>query len=265
MIAWSQLFPQPLTLLAQHWPLIGLGFLGAVLGNATAIGGGLVFIPIMIFIYRLPPVDSLLLALATQAFGMTSGALSWLDVGGIPRRALALAAPAALLGAAASVFVFHPNGLLVKGLFGPVSILIGCLTLYLLDRHAEQLEVPRGADPALFVATLLGGMLTGWVAIGVGELVAAFLMLRYGLHPKRAIGLGVVLLSLSSIFLTLLHSMRGGIPWEMAVFLLLGAVFGARFGPFLCQRVSVRTLKLVFAAVAIIDGSLFVWQYLRTL
>lgn len=263
-VAWRM--PHPATALGEHWPLIGVGFLGAMIGNATAIGGGLVFIPVMMLIYQVPPVESLMLALATQAFGMTSGAVSWTKMGALPgRQALGWILPASLLGATFSTFVIHPNSLLVKGLFGPVSILIGVTVLYLLKQRGERDEIPAGAGPALTVIGFLGGLLTGWVAIGVGELLAAFLMLRYRLHPEKSIGLGVVALSVTSIYLALLHTLRGAIPWEMAAFLALGAVFGARFGPFLCQWVRVRTLKLAFAAVAIVDGALFVWQYWRTL
>lgn len=263
-LVFSLSFPDPGELMARNWPLILVGFLGAVIGNATAIGGGLVFIPVMVFVYKVSPLDSLLLALATQAFGMTSGAVGWLHLGGIPRRSLGTVLTAALLGCTVSSLIIRPSSLLVKGLFGPVSILIGVVTLYLLDRHAEEQEVPSKARASLFAVALLGGMLTGWVAIGVGEVLAAFLMVRYRLYPGRAIGLGVLALSVSSIYLTILHSWLGGIPWDLAVFTVLGCVFGARCGPFLCQLVSVRTLKLVFSAVAIIDGGLFVWQYLRT-
>jgi len=53
----------------------------------------------------------------------------------------------------------------------------------------------------LCLISLLGGLITGWVAIGEGEIIAAFCMLAYGLDANRAIGLGVVLLSINSILL----------------------------------------------------------------
>jgi len=98
----------------------------------------------------------------------------------------------------------------------------------------------------------------------VGEVVAAYLMLVCRMRPERAIGLGVVLLAGISIFLTVVHTSAGRVPWEMAAFLGYGCVFGARLGPFLCQWVSVRWLKLIFATIAIVDGALFVWQSMRS-
>ena len=48
-----------------------LAFLTASVANATAIGGGFLFMPLFIFIYQLAPVMALKLSIATQAFGMT--------------------------------------------------------------------------------------------------------------------------------------------------------------------------------------------------
>ena len=265
LAAYLWLAPEPVALAGRYWPLVVVGFCGAVLGNATAVGGGLVFVPVMIFAYRLDPVASLQLALVSQAFGMTSGAVGWLRRGAVPLGLLPVAIPAMLAGATFSTLVVRPNPTLVKGLFGPVSILVGLLVLYLLDHHGEgAAAVPRRALLPLAGVALAGGVLTGWVAIGEGEVVAAFLMLAYGLAAERGIGLGTVLLSANSIYLAILHAtLVGGVPWEMAAFTILGCTFGGRLGPFLAQRVSPRRLRVTFAVIAIADGSLFVWQAIR--
>jgi uncharacterized membrane protein YfcA len=260
-LAWWWLgFREPLALLREHGALVAVGFAVAVLANATAIGGGLFFIPILVFGYGLSPVVALQLSIAGQAFGMTSGALGWLRRGVVPRDALRTCIAPVLLGASVSSLLLHPSPALVKGLFGPVSIGLGALTLWLLEPRAARAGPPAGGWPLRAVAAA-GGLVSGWVAIGAGELVAAFLMLAHGVRPDRAIGLGVVLLSAASLWLCAVHMLwLGGIPWEMACFLVLGTVFGARLGPWLGQRVAPRRLKQAFGVVAILDGLLFVAQ-----
>jgi uncharacterized membrane protein YfcA len=259
-------FPEPLALAARNWPLVLVGLAGAILGNATAVGGGLVFIPALVFVWGLGPVEALKLSLVAQSVGMTSGALGWLRRGEVPLAALAPTVPPLIAGALVSTFLIRPQPLLVKGLFGPVSIAVGLLTLYLLEHRSRCREVPRAAYPGLAVVSLAGGMLTGWVAIGEGELIAAFLMLRHGLDPRRGVGLGTALLSINSILLALLHAfVLGGVPWEMAAFVMLGCAWGGRLGPFLAQWVGPHRLKIAFAAIAIADGTLFVVQFLRSL
>ena len=109
--------------------------------------------------------------------------------------------------------------------------------------------------------SFLGGLVTGWVAIGEGEIVAAFCMLAYQLDANRALGLGVVLLAINSVFLALLHALVfGGVPWDMAIFTMLGVLWGGRLGPFVAQWFSLRTAKKVFAVIAILDGALILLQ-----
>jgi hypothetical protein len=53
----------------------------------------------------------------------------------------------------------------------------------------------------LFLSVFFGGMITGWVAIGEGELVSALLMLVYQFSSAVSIAVGVVLLAVNSIYL----------------------------------------------------------------
>ena len=123
------------------------------------------------------------------------------------------------------------------------------------------MELPVNAHIPIVLVSFIGGMITGWVAIGEGEIIAAFCMLAYGLNANRAIGLGVVLLSLNSLLLALVHALYfGGVPWDMAVFTMLGVLWGGRLGPFLAQWISPRTTKKVFAFIALLDGFMITLQ-----
>lgn len=269
MIAWCAVYfsvaPQPMTLLSHNWVFIIVGFFGALLGNISAVGGGIVFIPAMLFLFHLPPVDALKIALASQCFGMTSGAIGWAQKRVIPMRALWLTVPGLLLGSAIGSLVIRPNALLIKGLFGPVSITLGILALLLARRGTAPdapTTIPARATGPLLLTSLVGGLITGWIAIGEGEVVAALLMLAYGLNVSMCIGLGVLLLSINSIFLTTIHQFfLGGIPWSIAIFTGLGCVFGGRLAPALSKRTNPIVLKSIFATIAIADGMLFIVQY----
>jgi uncharacterized membrane protein YfcA len=270
VIVWTtgyfSLAHDPVALFKKNWVFISVGFCGALLGNISAVGGGIVFIPVVMFVFHLPPVTALKVALASQSFGMTSGAIGWIQKRVVPLRALKLTVPGLLIGSCISSLVIHPSALLVKLLFGPVSILLGVLTIVLSRRavkSAAPMEIPPNATVPLFIISLVGGLITGWIAIGEGELVAALLMLVYRLNVATCIGLGVLLLSINSIFLTLLHQfLLGGIPWHIAAFTGLGCVFGARLAPYLSRRSNPMVLKTIFAVIAICDGILFIVQYM---
>lgn len=265
-IGYFCLADEPIALLKRNWVFIPVGFCGAVLGNISAVGGGIVFIPVVMFFFHLPPVTALKIALASQSWGMTSGAIGWIQKSVVPLRTLKLTVPALLIGSSISSLVIHPSALLVKLLFGPISILLGVLTI-VLSRRAKKTpalaEIPSNASAPLFIISFIGGLLTGWIAVGEGELVAALLMLCYGVDATICIALGVVLLSINSIFLTLIHQFfLGGIPWDIAAFTGLGCVFGARLAPYLSRHSNPMMLKTIFAIIAVCDGILFIVQYL---
>jgi uncharacterized membrane protein YfcA len=257
-------FAHPAAVVAAHWELFFVGIAGGFVGNLTAIGGGVVFIPVLLLVYRVDPVSALKLSFVTQAVGMTSGASGWIQRGDVPLRALRWTAPSLFIGAGIATFVLHPSAALVKLVFGPVSILAGLATLVTLRRQSAERDIPAGARIPLFLVSIVGGLISGWVAIGEGEIVAASCMLGCGLSANRAIGLGVVLLSINSIFLGLLYTfVFGGVPWEMAAFTCLGVLWGGRLAPFLAQRISLRGIKIAFAAIAIVDGTLIAVQAAR--
>jgi uncharacterized membrane protein YfcA len=254
-------FPDPIGLAASNWPLIIVGVFGAFIGNATAIGGGIVFIPVLMFAYQVDPVSALKLAFVTQAVGMTSGASGWLRRGEVPLSLLKWTVPSLIIGTMISTFLIHPQPMLVKGLFGPIAFIAGLLTLITLDRKGGRMELPAHACIPIVLVSFIGGMITGWVAIGEGEIIAAFCMLAYGLNSNRAIGLGVVLLSLNSLLLAFVHALYfGGVPWDMAAFTMLGVLWGGRLGPFLAQWISPRATKKGFACIALLDGLMITLQ-----
>lgn len=265
-VVYFSLAQEPLALLKKNWVFIPVGFCGAILGNISAVGGGIVFIPVMMFIFHLPAVTALKVALASQSWGMTSGAIGWIQKRVVPLRALKLTVPGLLAGSCIGSLVIHPSALLVKLFFGPVSILLGVLTIVLSKRakqSAPRTDIPEKATFPLLIISLIGGLITGWIAIGEGELVAALLMLYYGVSAPICIGLGVLLLSINSIFLTLIHQFcLGGIPWDIAAFTGFGCVFGARLAPYLSRKSNPMVLKTIFAVIAICDGILFIVQYL---
>lgn len=258
-------FPKPLELFLSNWPLIFLGVIGAIIGNMTAIGGGIVFIPVLMFVYKLDPVSSLKLAFVTQAVGMTSGATGWIQRKEVPLSLLKWTVPSLLIGTFIATFIVHPSPLLVKSLFGPVSLIVGALTLITINRKENLDSLPQKAFVPVFLISIVGGIITGWVAIGEGEIIAAFCMLVYGLNASKSIGMGVVLLAINSIVLALLHAFYfGGVPWDLAAFTMLGVLWGGRMGPYISQRFAQLNIKRFFGWIALLDGAIILFQVIRS-
>lgn len=270
-VAWVCVFllieKQPVLAISENWSLMLVGFAASIVANISAIGGGIVFIPAMMFLYSFPPIVALKVALGTQSIGLVVGSVSWLRTGLVPLRALRFALPGLFIGSTISSLIIHANAMLIKGIFGPVSILLGLLALLSLrkDITAGHNDIPFSARWPLFFVSIVGGLITGWVSIGEGEVVAALLMLAYGVSAPKSIALGVVLLAINSVYLTFNHIVfLGGIPWHVAIFTIGGAIYGAWLTPSLSRWLSVRVMKIIFANIAILDGFLFIYQCWRS-
>ena len=116
----------------------------------------------------------------------------------MPLSLLKWTVPSLIVGGMISTFLIHPQPMLVKGLFGLIAFIAGLLTLITLDRKGVRMELPANALVPVMLISLVGDLITGLVAIGKDEIIAAFCMLAYGLNANRAIGLGAVLLSITS-------------------------------------------------------------------
>ena len=247
-----------------------VAFFAASVANATAIGGGFLFMPLFIFVYKLAPAVALKLSIATQAFGMTSGALAW-GRKYIDKKAFILASSASILGVWVATYLWFVSSSYIKPLFALISLgvffaLILEMRLKVVD---EQLTTKFSLNVTAFFFiffAFFGGLITGWTAIGVGEVVALYLLFFYRLRLDIAIGTGVAVLAVSSIAGLMFHLYLGGIPWELLAFTVPGVILGGRYGAKMAKHIESEVkqaashnmikkspLKLIFAFVILID------------
>ena len=247
-----------------------VAFFAASVANATAIGGGFLFMPLFIFVYKLAPAVALKLSIATQAFGMTSGALAW-GRKYIDKKAFILASGASILGVWVATYLWVAPSNYIEPLFALISLgvffaLILEMRLKVVD---EQLTTKFSLNVTAFFFiffAFFGGLITGWTAIGVGEVVALYLLFFYRLRLDIAIGTGVAVLAVSSIAGLMFHLHLGGIPLELLAFTVPGVILGGRYGAKMAKHIESEfkqsashniikksPLKLIFAVVILID------------
>jgi len=267
-------FEAPWSVLAQNWFITPVAVLAATFANATAVGGGFVFVPLFLFGLDLTALQSLKLSLASQAFGMTSGALGWSRTFILPGPLLAAGLTSGA-GMAIGTFVLPADASMIKGIFGWVALGIAA-ALALEMRFGDRQVLLRiesrsfARDAGYGLACLVGGVLTAWVSIGIGEVVALYLLFVYRIRIEAAIATGVAALAFDSILGFAFHANLGGIHWEYLVFTAPGCVLGGRYGARLGRWVEGRgnlathepgappnhasPLKWLFVGVCVVDG-----------
>jgi uncharacterized membrane protein YfcA len=266
-------FDDPLDLITQRWPVFLTAIVAAGVANATAVGGGFIFMPLFSFGYGFSSLESLKLALATQAFGMTSGALAW-STKRIVFRILSFSLLFSIVGMILGSFYITPDQSHINIAFGAASLglaIILVIEVYYSKKTSRKSEIQTPTTTDLFVFSficLLGGMITAWVSIGIGEVVALWMLLRWNYPLSLCISTGVAALAGCSIAGLLIHSELGGIRWDFLAFtapgVVIGGRLGARLGVFICGDTREETqidnynsgdkLKHFIIAVIFVDG-----------
>ena len=251
-----------------------LGLTGAIFANATGAGGGVVFVP---FFNHLGFTATTILAtsFAIQCCGMTAGAITWLRFYRQGHRnnhewaslfpIITLTIPFSCLGIwlvqyieYAQWFDLHRSGVGQLHLwFGVFSILLAVAiyaSIPILNRSRFLTRLSALDSVLLVFIAFLGGGITAWLSVGVGELVAVYLIIR-GFNVTFAIAVAVILTAFSVWGAIPYHlTVTDGVNWPVVLFASAGAVTGGIIAKRVVLMFSVTHLKIFFATWVLLLG-----------
>jgi uncharacterized membrane protein YfcA len=266
---------QPLALIQEYGGFTFLGLLGAIFANATGAGGGVVFVP---FFNQLEfsVATSVATSFAIQCCGMTAGAVTWwafykqlkakdqveskqwLPLGKI----LLLTVPSSIVGLwmvqiNPQFFAHFSDPTSLHSGFGIFSIGLALAifaSVFLLNGQGFTTRLSVFDYIALPAIALVGGGITAWLSIGVGELVAVYLIIRR-FNVTLAIAAAVILSALTVWGGVIFHLViTQAIYWPVVLFAGAGAIAGGILAKKLVLYFSVKNLKLFFAGWIFILG-----------
>ena len=257
-------------LLEEYGFFYFLGLLGAIVANSTGAGGGIVFIPFFLRL-GLAPIESLGTSFAMQCFGMTMGSFSWSRKLFVNRedgsrewkflgRSLLMAIPASVAGILWIQHMDLPPPGSIKFTFRVFSISFG-LVIFLITLQNPAMHRKFRTEwspidyPATGIVCLLGGMLTAWISVGVGELLAIYLILRR-YSVMFAIASAVCISSITVLVGVLHHIETGSIVPEILIFAAAGTLTGGAIARHFAYFIGPRRLKLFFAFWVFLSGVL---------
>ncbi len=243
-----------------------LGVLGAIFANATGAGGGVVFIP-MFNQLSFSETQAVATSFGIQCFGMTAGGVTWwlhykkekLDLRlwqGF-KRIIAVTTVSAIIGLwlTYAVEISSPSSLHQS--FSWFSLVLGLFivaTIYLVKPRRESSQLKALDYVALVLIGIIGGSLTAWLSVGVGELLAIYLILRR-FDVTMAVAAAVVVSAFTVWAAIWQHTLISfNLYWQVVVFAGPGAVLGGIFAKTLVSYLSATRLKLFFACWLLMIG-----------
>ena len=157
------------------------------------------------------------------------------------------------------LLVFGESILMIR-IFKIFSIIFGMILLWIIFFNHKQNHTKFDLvdfDIYLLIFTrFIGGVLTAWISVGVGEIVAIVLILRR--YPTMvAIAMGVIISSITVLTAAFHHIVViESVNWQVVMFAVPGAIIGGTMAYLLSEKLGPMRLKIFFSTWIIITGLL---------
>ena len=266
---WSLMFyvaPLPFFDVFEYSGFLFLGILGAIFANSTGSGGGVVFIP-MFNQLGFTDLQSIATSFAIQCFGMTAGAIVWFRYYKEEKskdsswqgfkRIITVCSACSVVGLWSVYSVQLPAPASLNFSFSWFSLILGMgivVSVYCIKANAISPQ-PLLIDWLLLaIISVFGGAITAWLSVGVGELIAIYLILRR-FDITMAVSVAVIVSAITvwaGIWQHVLVDFQ--VYWQVVLFAGPGAVIGGILAKSLVTYLSAKRLKLFFAFWLLIIG-----------
>ena len=243
--------------------LIGL-VVGFLIG-LTGLGGGVLLLPLLIFVLGVPAIIAVGSDAAFNFLTKIPSSIVHLRKGTVRRKVVIALACGSMPGSILGVHFLqhlrhvHGNGVndFIKTAVGILLILVS--TLLLLQRKIEGQVANRPPTAKSFagmvVIGLVAGFLVGMTSVGSGSIIMMLLLLFYSYPPKVMVGTDIVHAVLLTGCTSVMHFHFGNVDRSLVGYLLIGSIPGGLIGSQLSTRVPVMWLRRILCVILLATGA----------
>jgi uncharacterized protein len=248
---------------------IFIGFAVGTLIGMTGVGGGVVLLPILIFVLRVPPIvavgsDALfnfVTRIGSSYVHLTRGTVRRkvvlsLAVGSIPGSILGVG----LLRHLRSVYGNGVNTFITTAV-GILLIIVPTLLMFQtqIEEHVAHRPPTMRSLAGMSAIGLLAGFLVGMTSVGSGSIIMMLLLLLYSFPPKMMVGTDIVHAVLLTGITSFLYFQIGNVDLYLVGSLVIGSVPGGLLGSHLSTRMPVPWLRRILCAALLATGARMLW------
>lgn len=239
--------------------------LGAIIGFIIALtgaGGGVLSIPLLVFVLHLPVLQAAPVGLLAVGVASLLGAALGLRQGIVRYRAALLIGGVGMLIAPLGVLMAQwlPN----RPLMTAFAFLLVYIAWRTLTRSSSELQC-RGATPcrvndnthrldwtlpcarALTLTGMVSGLLSGLLGVGGGFVIVPALTRYTDLDIRSIQTTSMAVIALVSVSAIAASALHGSIPWAIALPFTAGAVLALLAGRLVASRLDAQVLQKIFA------------------
>ncbi len=280
----------------EYWYMFPVATVIAMIAMASGVGGATFFAPIFLLWLKLPIEIAVGTGLITEVFGFSSGVVAYMRKKLIDYKLattmLVVSVPMAIVGVVVAKY-FDPNTLKVILAMGLLAIAFSLLRspgheeVESADKSIEQ-DAASGSERCIvdangqkfcytvcdkrvgMLVAAVGGLFTGAISTGLGELNSYFLLQRCKVPSKVAVATSVFAVAgtaLSAATGHLFGFFQSGPEalsevTKIVTFTVPGVIIGGQLGPLLSSRVSQKTLERALGGLFILVAMLMLGQQL---
>lgn len=234
-----------------------LGMAVAAFGTLIGAGGGIIFVPLFMWIFDWPPQAIIGTSLAIVFFNALSGSFAYKKQKKIKFDAAfpfaAATIPGAVLGAFWSNWFTGPT---FRTAFGVLLLFISCVIIWknmkkkpapAADEMAIRPEDVKVNMPLGIVISFVIGFISSIFGIGGGVIHVPAMIGFLGFPPHIATATSHFVLAISSLIGVISHQWEGHILWGYAILFGAGAILGAQIGAKISKRVKGSSILYLLA------------------
>lgn len=240
--------------------LVGLGVLTGTYGTLIGVGGALVLVPALFWLYpdAVPQVITAisLLIVLVNALGGTYAYARQRRIDYTTGTLFAAATiPGVILGVLTLQFIPRATFALI---FALMLVAVG-MFIFLRSGRQSPFVIPeetRQHRVEGFVLSIGVGYLAGLLGIGGGILHVPILVFIMGFAAHKATATSIFILSFTALAGSLTHLIQGsyGHDWSIVLWLALGVMAGSQLGARLSKRLHGRVLVRLLAIALVVTG-----------
>ncbi len=246
-----------------------IGFAVGTLIGMTGVGGGVLLLPVLIFVLKIPPI----IAVGSDALFnfVTKIGSSWvhLNKGTVRRKVVVALATGSIPGSILGVSLLgHLRSAYGTGvntfITTAVGVLLICIPILMLfqnriEEHISHRTPTLQSFLGMSAIGLLAGFLVGMTSVGSGSIIMMLLLLFYSFSPKVMVGTDIVHAVILTGVTSLLHFRMGNIDLSLVGPLLIGSIPGGLFGSHMSTRLPVPWLRRLLCTVLLATGARMLW------
>ncbi len=264
-----------------------IGFISAFVGSLVGLGGGIIFVPAMLFLYDnfasfswANPQAIVGISLVTMVFTGLSSTLAYYKLKRVDIKTgvifLIGSIPGSIIGSWINTLLDTDEFSLY---FGILMLIV--FAMMLVDRQKlvknKQLEINKYTRtfeidgetfqynvtyvPA-FILSFAVGALSGLFGIGGGTISVPAMILFFGIPIQVAIATSMFMIFFISLISATTHIVLGHIVWAYVLFFVIGSYIGGTVGAKTSKLFKGKTLEWILRIVIVIAALRLIWESL---